>query len=185
MNARRTNARNLGSEGMMRLLVISDTHGYLDFFRKAVSLEGPWDQIVHLGDSVLDAVELAVELGVDVAALRGNNEYSGAGAEADEELVFEAGGVRFYAEHGHAQDLNPYAGDERLELGLRELCARARERGAAVCLFGHTHQPLVRREGDLLLVNPGGAGLGDKRRSYAEIIVNNGEARAEIKYEAA
>lgn len=88
-----------------RLLVISDTHGYLDSARRVILDRGPWDHVIHLGDSVLDAVSLAVEDGIDILALRGNNEYPGS-PDLDDELIFSAGGARFYAIHGHKLDLN-------------------------------------------------------------------------------
>ncbi len=43
-------------DGVMRLLVISDTHGHLDSSRKVIEERGPWDHVIHLGDSALDAL---------------------------------------------------------------------------------------------------------------------------------
>ena len=163
----------------LRLLVISDTHGYLEAAKKVIIERGPWDHVIHLGDSALDAVSLAADLGIDVVALRGNNEYPGSPAFEDA-LKFTAGGASFYALHGHELDLNPW--DQGLEEKLAELAARAREAGARVALFGHTHQPLVRELDGVLIVNPGGLGLGDRRRTCAELVVDEaGEVRAEIK----
>lgn len=168
----------------MRLLVISDTHGYTDAARRVIIEKGPWDLIVHLGDSVLDAVELASDLGVDVTAIRGNNEYPGSPDTCDE-LIFEAGGVKFYAIHGH-DDINPYAGDGRMEEALSEIAHRASRAGAGAALFGHTHKALVLERGGVVLVNPGGMGLGDQSKTYAEITSDGpGTISAEIKEEAA
>ena len=152
----------------MRLLVISDTHGYLEAARKVIVLQGPWDHIIHLGDSALDAVSLAAELGVDILALRGNNEYPGS-PSAQDILIFSAGGVTFYAVHGHELDLNHWGGD--LERDLSELARRAALAGAKAALFGHTHVPLVREVNGVLLVNPGGIGLGDQCKTYAIITI--------------
>lgn len=163
----------------MRLLVISDTHGYLEAAKKVIRERGPWEHVVHLGDSALDAVSLAADLGIDVIALRGNNEYPDSPAFEDA-LMFTAGGASFYALHGHELDLNPW--DRDLEEKLAELASRARQAGARAALFGHTHQPLVRELAGVLIINPGGLGLGDQRKTYAELVVDAaGEVRAEIK----
>ena len=162
-----------------RLLVMADTHGRLTEARKAILEQGPWDFIVHLGDSLLDAVDLAVELGVDVVGVRGNNEYAHAPG-FEEELVFELGGVRFYAVHGHKLDLNPWS--QEFEAGLAELARRARRAKAEVGLFAHTHVPLVRELSGVLLVNPGALGHGDKKKTYAQIEVEGpGKVKAWIK----
>jgi len=154
----------------VRLLVMADTHGYLDAARRAIVERGPWDHLLHLGDSVLDAVDLAAELGVDVVAVRGNNEYEGADDPGDV-LTFEAGGVRFYAVHGHQVDLNPW--DEGYEDALKKLAALAIDDQASVALFGHTHVALVKEIDGVLLVNPGGLGLGDRKRTYAAVTVDD------------
>jgi putative phosphoesterase len=162
----------------MRLLVISDTHGYLDAARAVVRELGPWDHVVHLGDSALDAVALAAELGIDILALRGNNEYPGS-PPSEDALTFEAGGVGFYALHGHDLDVNHWDGS--LDQALAEIARRAEEAGAGVALFGHTHVPLVRTLSGILLVNPGAMSLGDQKKTYAEITAEDGKARAEIR----
>ncbi|HUT56028.1 MAG TPA: metallophosphoesterase [bacterium] len=162
----------------MRLLVISDTHGYLDAARSVARELGPWDQIIHLGDSALDAVALAAELRKDVVALRGNNEHPGSRQSRDV-LVFEAGGVGFYALHGHDLDVSHW--DGKLEADLAEIARRAEEARAQVALFGHTHVPLVRTISGVLLVNPGGMSMGDAKKTYAEITVEDGRVKAEIR----
>ena len=158
----------------MRILVISDTHGYLESARRVIRERGPWDHIIHLGDSVLDAVELAAELGVDITVVRGNNEYPGS-PETDDELVFEAGGVRFYAIHGHRLDLNPYAGNDQMEAALSAIEQRAKETRSQIALFGHTHHALIRDQRGVLLINPGAMGLVEKRMTYAVITVDKDE----------
>jgi len=164
----------------MRVLVISDTHGYLETTRQVIRERGPWDHIIHLGDSVLDAVELAADLGVDITTVRGNNEYPGA-PDTNDVLVFDVGPARFYAIHGHELDINPYAGDDRMEENLKEIAKKAKQAGAKTALFGHTHQPLIKELDGVLLVNPGGMGLGDKRKTCAAIEVEeSGSINAEL-----
>ncbi len=162
----------------MKLLVISDTHGHIEYARQVIGSER-WDHVIHLGDSALDAVALATEEGINLLALRGNNEYPDS-PQLDDELIFDADGAKFYAVHGHELDMNPW--DGKMEQALEDLVQKAEEAGARVALFGHTHQPLVREIRGILLVNPGGMGLGDKKKTYAVVSVNQkGEVNADIK----
>jgi len=61
----------------------------------------------------------------------------------------EIGGVRIFALHGHTRNVkrSPMAA-----------MYAAKEYGAQVLLFGHTHVPLVDNDGSLLTLNPGAAG---------------------------
>ena len=153
----------------MRLLVIADTHGHIKTAARAWREFGPWDQVVHLGDGLGDAVALAVEVRADVLAVRGNNEGPAAAGSQDE-LFFQAQGASLYATHGHLFRLNAYGG-ETFEARLVSLARRAREGGAEAALFGHTLQPMVRKVEGVLLVNPGAMSLGDGRQTFAEVVV--------------
>lgn len=161
----------------MRLLIISDTHGYIDAARKVIQDRGPWDHVIHLGDSLEDAIDLAVELSIDIAAVRGNNEHPQPPGHKDE-LVFDSCGVTFYAIHGHELDINPWSSG--FERSLSELARLAKEAGASIALFGHTHQAMVRKVEGVLMVNPGGLGLGDQEKTYAVIEAEGGKTMAEI-----
>ena len=55
--------------------------------------------------------------------------------------------------------------------------------GVDLFLVGHTHQPLIRKVGNTLVVNAGSIGLpfdGDTRTGYAQLVQANGEWKAEI-----
>ena len=157
---------------MQRILVIADTNGHLDAAREAIKSHGPWDHIVHLGDSMLDAVDLSVEMGLDIAAIRGNNEYEDS-PEYGDRLVFEVDGVSFYAIHGHELDLGPSGADH--EDGLARLSETAKEAHADVALFGHTHVHLIKEGNGVMLINPGSIGSPDGKKTFAEIRVSDGK----------
>ena len=63
--------------------------------------------------------------------------------------LIELGGVRILMLHGHTRGVKSDV--------MRAVWA-ARECGAQVLLFGHTHRPLVDNDGALLVLNPGAAG---------------------------
>jgi putative phosphoesterase len=87
------------------------------------------------------------------------------------------GGVAFQLVHATPSDpLFPYLGPEARERWLRELSTI----DADVLLVGHTHLPMVLRNGSRMVVNPGSIGQprdGDPRAAFA--IFEDGVARLE------
>lgn len=128
---------------MLRIAVVSDSHGD----RSALSdlaqrMEGV-DRIVHLGDCAQDGELLAAMTGKTVLGVRGNCDLL---SHAPEERVETLGGLRLLMCHGHRY---------QVKSGLLMLGYRAKEVEADVALFGHTHCPAVEWYGQTLLVNPG------------------------------
>lgn len=128
---------------MRRLGIVSDSHGERSKLRRAWELLGDCDAYVHLGDCARDLQGAPPPPGVPLYSVRGNCDFA---AHAPEEITFRFGGLCFLACHGHRY---------RVKEQLTYLSLRAREAGADVVLFGHTHMPCVERDGPLLLVNPG------------------------------
>ncbi len=128
----------------LKILVISDSHGQNHLLRRAIGQEAPIDILVHAGD-----VEgsLRQELGENteykVYAVCGNMDWRD---EYPDSLCFEAGGKRFYVVHGHHHGVHTTR--ERVR-------AAARDRGAQIAVYGHTHMPLLLEEDGITLLNPG------------------------------
>ena len=114
----------------MEILVLSDSHGKVDHMVRAVEQFHP-RQVLHLGDCVRDAQAL-------------ERQFPG-----EPERLLEIEGVRILMLHGHTRHVksSPMAA-----------VYAAREYGADVLLFGHTHVPLVDYDGALWVMNPGAAG---------------------------
>lgn len=128
----------------MKWIVFSDSHGNLDYMKKAVEQEKP-DRILHLGDVSRDAERLQDRYPtIPVEMVRGNCDGSWGEAPEEKELSFL--GRKLWMCHGHAYHV-------KLSVGF--LLSEARSRGADVALFGHTHEPLCFREGPLWVLNPG------------------------------
>ena len=51
---------------------------------------------------------------------------------------------------------------------------------ATVALFGHTHKPAIRKQGGVLLINPGTLMAGSDSKSYAILTVSSSGIAAEI-----
>lgn len=130
----------------MKILVLSDSHGNLDYMRQAVEREKP-DRIFHLGDVVRDAARLQRRYPqIPMDNVRGN--CDGCDESAPEEKEVLCGGKRLWLIHGHAYHV-------KSGMGLGMAVSEARARGADVLCFGHTHKPLCTIEGGVWVLNPG------------------------------
>lgn len=128
---------------MKRLLALSDSHGNFDLLTAAADYTKP-DVIIHLGDVVEDSEILQQHsFRFPVVRLKGNCDY---GSDLPERYLDTVEGVTLFACHGHQY---------HVKYGLTPLSFAAREVGASLCLFGHTHVRFFEDVGGLILLNPG------------------------------
>jgi putative phosphoesterase len=124
---------------MIRLGVISDTHGLLR--PEALRALADVDQIIHAGDVGSPEILEELRAGAPVTVVRGNMDSGGWARELPETEVLEAGGALIFVVHDLDDlDLDPEAA------------------GFAAVVFGHTHMPEIRRSRGILYLNPGSAG---------------------------
>jgi hypothetical protein len=133
-----------------KILALSDSHGNISALTtvlKWAKNHAP-DLAVFLGDGVGDVekAETAAGFICEWKIVRGNNDW-GFSRTDPESAVFDFGGHRFFISHGHRYGL--HWGD------LTSFIAAARNNGADIALFGHTHAPFQKNENGLLLLNPG------------------------------
>ncbi len=124
----------------MLIGVVSDTHGLLRP-EAAAALAGV-ALLIHAGD-VGNAETLAGlrALGPPLHVVRGNVDRGRWALDLPETAVVEAGGRSLYVLHDRAQlDLDPRAA------------------GFDAVIYGHSHQPEIRRENGVLYLNPGSCG---------------------------
>ena len=130
----------------MNVLVVSDSHGKVDKLIQAVEQVHP-GYVLHLGDCQRDLEKLRQAFPMlTMEGVPGNCDY---GSCDQPERLIELGGVRILMLHGHTRGVKSDV--------MRAVWA-ARECGAQVLLFGHTHVPLVDYDGTLWVMNPGAAG---------------------------
>ncbi|MBI5142669.1 MAG: metallophosphoesterase [Nitrospirae bacterium] len=145
----------------MKVGIISDTHDNMPLIRRAVELfraEGV-SLVVHAGDFVAPfTLALYRELGCDFIGVFGNNDgdqvllkkrSDGRIHSAPHEFSF--GGKRFIVTH------YPDAVD-------------AMAAGADVVIHGHTHDPVIRKSGNALIINPGECGGWSTGRSTVAVL---------------
>lgn len=154
----------------MRILILSDSHGNIDNMVLAAERTQP-DQLIHLGDLVRDGDELSRRFpSIPLAQVCGNCDCYDLNANAPSELLPEFEGHLFFLTHGH---------NYHVKSSLLSLEYAALEKGAKVCLFGHTHRPFLSTQNGLTLLNPGSIG-SRYEPSFAVIEIENGVLRAAL-----
>ena len=125
--------------------VISDTHipvRSVSIPKKVFEVFEDVDLILHCGDiEVMSVIEELEEI-APVKAVHGNCDPN-IGFNTHE--VFEVEEVKIGLTHGVVYP----KGD------TQQLYYLAKELGVDILISGHTHQPLIKQEGDVLLLNPG------------------------------
>ena len=144
---------------LLKRLVFSDSHRYTGGMIQAIEEQQP-DLVVHLGDLQRDAEELALLYPkLSMVTVPGNCD----GWTTDPlERQFMVCGKRVLLSHGHIW---------HVKQGYDAALRAARNAGAHLLLFGHTHRPCCFQEPDgLWVLNPGSA------RSTFGLVLPEGEA---------
>lgn len=130
----------------MKILVLADSHGYLDLMRLAVKCLRP-DAIIHLGDYFDDAQKLSDEnMHIVFHQVPGNCDKHRMYEPRPEVLCYTVCGVKLYMTHGH----NHHAKDTTYYLRQD-----AHAENVQAVLYGHTHNAECRYLEDMWIFNPG------------------------------
>ena len=158
----------------MRILIVSDTHrmnrNYLELLQKVQ----PLDMIIHCGDVEGSEYTLKEAAKCPVMMIAGNNDFF---CDLPRELDFNIGKYKVWVTHGH---------NYFVYSGTRSIKEAARSRGVDIVCFGHTHEPVLEQEDDLIVVNPGSISYPrqyNHKPSYILMDVDKeGEAHFSIAY---
>ena len=157
----------------MRILVVSDTHNRHENLDMVIEELHP-DRIFHLGDGegCEDYVEAVAECPVEI--VRGNCDFA---SNLPAEVVMRVGAHVVMLTHGHYYQVN---------YGTQVLVEAARDKGADVVFYGHTHVPEITWQGEVLVINPGSISYPrqeGREPSYVVVDVDkNGELSCEIQF---
>ncbi|MBQ7265584.1 MAG: metallophosphoesterase [Firmicutes bacterium] len=154
----------------MKIFIVSDTHGEIEKTAELIKKD-KYDAIIHLGDHALDAKELKeIFPYTPMYNVKGNCDYD---YDVRESSLIQIGGKRIFMTHGHLY---------RVDWGTDRLIYAAMEKAADVCLFGHTHVPLLELRDDIIFLNPGSPSRprGGSIASYAVLTI---EEKNNIKAE--
>lgn len=149
---------------MTKLGVMADSHRNNGNIREALKRMEDCALILHLGDhdSDMDAFYLPESRFMSVP---GNCDPL---SFAPGLRIFERDGVRVLMTHGDAYGV---------KYSLMRLSLKARETGAALVLYGHSHAQRVDEDGGVILLNPGALKNGD----YAIVTLNEGKISWQLK----
>lgn len=124
----------------MNICVMSDSHGRTDRIDEVLSRHSDIDLLIHAGDHADDVIN---RKDIPVKTVCGNCDLPGS---APEEELMEVGGIRILLAHGHLF---------KVKQSLLRLQYRAKETGASLVIFGHSHVPIIVEEEGIVFCNPG------------------------------
>lgn len=158
----------------MRILIVSDTHRNNRNYLELLERLRPLDLVIHCGDVEGSEYTLKEASECPVMMIAGNNDFF---SQLPRELNFNIGKYKVWVTHGH---------NYFVYMGTQKLKEAARSRGADIVCFGHTHTPVLEREEDLIVVNPGSISYprqDNRKPSYMLMDIDReGEAHFTVAY---
>jgi putative phosphoesterase len=129
---------------LVRIFVVSDTHGSTREFINQIDSMDKSDLIIHLGDYVEDGEKIEKATGVETVIVKGNGDYFH--PKYNEEEILNIEGKTLFLTHGH---------NYGVRYDINRLLYRAQEVNADLVLFGHTHMPIFYEDDGIIVMNPG------------------------------
>ncbi len=163
-----------GGMVVMKVLVMSDTHGYIANARRAIEKNPEVEIIIHLGDYCRDVADLEqLYPNKRFEYVYGNSDF-GVG-EIESEKTLELEGRRIFLTHGHKYSV---------KWDISRIIAKAEMENAQIALYGHTHIALVEQVCDCMILNPGSISesRSDLSESYAILNITPEKIDAEFFY---
>ncbi|MEE0954398.1 MAG: metallophosphoesterase [Eubacterium sp.] len=157
----------------MKILVVSDTHGYAESIELILPHEGHIDLLIHCGDIEGQADYIRSLVDCPTIMVAGNNDWTMA---LDKEVTTKIDDYRVWITHGHRYGVS---------LGMEMLEDEAVSRNVDWCLYGHTHRPRLDTKGHITYFNPGSLAMPrqlGRTPTYGTIVIDQEhEARFSIK----
>lgn len=154
----------------MQIAVISDTHRHSYELNQVLRFIQGTDMIIHLGDNVEDVEQLKKGYNGQIINVRGNCDFA---SFVSSERLEQIEGMNILITHGHKYNVKN---------DLLRLKYRAKELGANIVLFGHTHEAIELYEDGIWFINPGSLALPKiKYKSFAIIDLENKNVQVSIR----
>ena len=155
---------------VMKVLVISDTHGYEGDVLRILYREGAVDLLIHCGDVEGGQWKIQEMAGCPCYFVKGNNDYF---SDLPNDVLVRIGKYQALVTHGHLYGVS---------MGKTRLEAEARKRGAQMVMFGHTHYPHLEERNGLMFVNPGSVTYPRQPGRQGTYLVLDVDAEGEVTY---
>lgn len=132
----------------MRIVVFSDSHNNYFALQNIVLNQPAAELFLHLGDGEKEFDYLCANFPFkNMLGVRGNCDWSSLGKIRD---VVTIADKKIFFTHGHSYGV---------KAGLDNLKREARNMGADIALFGHTHVAMTEYEDGIYYMNPGSVAL--------------------------
>lgn len=154
----------------MKILVVSDSHGFEGNLRKVIERVEPIDMLIHLGDFESGEDRIKKMVNCEVHMVPGNNDYA---PHLDRDKVVSIAGHRIFLTHGHKYGVY---------YGLYGLYDKAKENNCDVVLYGHTHIPKINYMDDITFVNPGSISLPRQNYTQPTFLIMEIDKKNEIHF---
>ncbi|WP_342558801.1 metallophosphoesterase [Metasolibacillus sp. FSL K6-0083] len=141
----------------MKILVMSDTHGDAEVIRHVRNQHEDIDVLIHCGDSELSYEHPHL---AGMIRVRGNCDHTD--TRFPDEQVVSHGDVKIFVTHGHLF---------QVKSSLLNLTYRAKELGATICCFGHSHLLGAEMIDGILYINPGSLLMPRGRREQSYVVL--------------
>ncbi|MFZ5986499.1 MAG: metallophosphoesterase [Bacillota bacterium] len=148
----------------MRILLLSDSHGYTNNIIKAVKKAKVVDLIIHLGDfskDISSVKEYIKDIRCEIVS--GNNDWT---REYPLEKVLEVHGKKIFITHGHQYNV---------KYDYQRIINKGKLIKADAVFFGHTHEREELFSDGMLVLNPGSIGIPkDNNKTYCIVEIRDG-----------
>ena len=147
----------------MKCLCFSDSHGTSAYISRALEMHPDAEVVFFLGDGLSDIDRFVYDRTKAWLAVRGNCDLVG---DIGGSLVKKVDSITLYGKKIVFTHGDLYGA----KYGTDGLVALAREQGADIVLFGHTHDPFEKYipnedEGGIYLFNPGSVGVSYRTKT--------------------
>jgi putative phosphoesterase len=161
---------------MKTLCICSDSHGNKNNIKKVISQIQKIDIafILHLGDDYDDA-NLFVDSGYQVLRVPGIYGEKYQNPKIENRIFFPCEGWRLFLTHNQKSHENDLPTDIHPETVINE-------KKADIFLYGHTHEPEIKKEKGIIFINPGHIKSNlDRGHAPTYIILECNESKIRIK----
>ena len=149
---------------MKTVIVLSDTHANFSALEKLLPKMKENDYVFHLGDYERDLLAYQKELNGKLRSVKGNCDGGG------NDLILEIENLKIMLTHGDRYSV------KRSNFNL---LLRAKEVGANVVFYGHTHCADIEEIDGITFINPGCCNRWSEN-TYCYAVLNNGKITAKI-----
>lgn len=152
---------------MAKILIVSDSHSSAEMLEHIGQLHGSHvDLMLHCGDSELAESDPAIK---NFKSVKGNCDFYG---DFPDEEIHEISGTKILVTHGHLYSVKST---------LVNLFYKAKEAGAEIVCFGHSHLLGAEMIDDVLFINPGSIRLPRGRKEQTYVILDLEGERATVR----